>query len=411
MKKMYFAQPTNPGEALKEPGNNSAVRLDTVEGIELKAECGSSVSDDYVPLEYQRAFAEFGEFALWSDSLDKILHQACQLVSAASDTSLAAILELQKDGKTMLVRAGVGWAPGIVGMTRIPATGSTAKPVILSDIRENDQYKYLGCLLDHDVRALAIVPILRPDHEPPYGILQVACRTPRAFTRADTLFLRSYANLVAAAIERLRSWTQLREYAEEKERLLTEMQHEATSNLRIVTALVDQVASYAKHVEATDAAHAVSDGIEAAGFADQDVHPEDKKMQRICLGTYLSEVVAGLLSMHNDTALQKISLISDMSYPSVSSSVGVALGLITGQFMSDTLRYIFANEKGGIIKLKMEVTSNLLQLTLSEDGNGYRGEIARRSGIKLIERLASQIKATCQWSGETGTQLMLSMQI
>ena len=378
MKKMYFAQPTNPGEALKEPGNNSVVRLDTVEGVEPKAECNPSVSEDYVPLEYQRAFAEFGEFALWSDSPDKILHQACHLVSAAFDTPLAAILELQEDGKTMLVRAGVGWAPGIVGMTRMAAIGSTAerccletaKPVILSDIRRNDRYDYLGCLLDHDVRALATVPLLRPDHEPPYGVLQVACRTPRAFTRADTLFLRSYANLVAAAIERLRSWTQLREYAEEKERLLTEMQHEATSNLRIVTALVDQVASYAKHAEATDAAHAVSDGIEAAGFVDQDVHPEDKKMQRICLGTYLSEVVAGLLSMHNDTALQKISLISDMSYPSVSSSVGVALGLITGQFMFDTLRYIFANENGGIIKLKMEVTSDLLQLTCRRTATG-----------------------------------------
>ena len=35
-------------------------------------------------------------------------------------------------------------------------------------------------------------------------MLQVDSRTPRAFTDDDTQFLRGYANLLAAAVERLR---------------------------------------------------------------------------------------------------------------------------------------------------------------------------------------------------------------
>ncbi len=39
---------------------------------------------------------------------------------------------------------------------------------------------------------------------PPFGILQVDSREPRQFTDEDLDFLRSYANLVAAAVDRLR---------------------------------------------------------------------------------------------------------------------------------------------------------------------------------------------------------------
>lgn len=59
--------------------------------------------------------ARFGEFALKCDDLDAILHEACRLVGDALGTHLAKVVELQPDGRTMLVRAGVGWTPGIVG--------------------------------------------------------------------------------------------------------------------------------------------------------------------------------------------------------------------------------------------------------------------------------------------------------
>lgn len=67
-------------------------------------------------LNQQTALARFGEFALTCDDLDAILHEACRLVGDALDTQLAMIVELQPDGRTVLVRAGVGWKPGVVGL-------------------------------------------------------------------------------------------------------------------------------------------------------------------------------------------------------------------------------------------------------------------------------------------------------
>jgi PAS domain S-box-containing protein len=48
------------------------------------------------------------------------------------------------------------------------------------------------------------VLIIGPQGKRPYGILQVDSRHPRDFTEDDTNFLRGYANLIAAAVERFR---------------------------------------------------------------------------------------------------------------------------------------------------------------------------------------------------------------
>jgi len=66
-------------------------------------------------LRQQSALARFGQQALVSEDLDEILTEACRLVSEALGTDLAKVMEMQPDGETLRVRAGVGWPPGVVG--------------------------------------------------------------------------------------------------------------------------------------------------------------------------------------------------------------------------------------------------------------------------------------------------------
>ncbi|MGM9458173.1 hypothetical protein, partial [Lacticaseibacillus rhamnosus] len=68
----------------------------------------------------QRVLAEFGEFTLSNDDLDAVLTQACLLVAEALGTSRAKVLEIQEGGQSLLMRAGVGWKPGVVGRLRLP---------------------------------------------------------------------------------------------------------------------------------------------------------------------------------------------------------------------------------------------------------------------------------------------------
>jgi signal transduction histidine kinase len=163
-------------------------------------------------LRQQDVLARFGEMAIKSDDLDHILHEACRLVGEALSTNLAKVMELQPDGTTLLVRAGVGWPPGVVGKVHVRADPDSSEgraihsghPVISADIPSETRFRVPAFIKEAGATALVNVNIVGPDHQPPYGILQVDSREPREFTEADISFLRSYANLLAAAVERLR---------------------------------------------------------------------------------------------------------------------------------------------------------------------------------------------------------------
>jgi len=168
--------------------------------------------DHLAPLRQQAVLARFGELALRSDDLDEILIEACRLVGDALGTELAKVMELQADGTSLSVRAGVGWKPGVVGEVTLKATDDsseghalkTGEPMISPDIATEIRFTYLPFLIENGVQAVANVVIIGGPGRPPFGLLQIDSRTPRPFTDADTAFLRSYANLLAAAVDRLR---------------------------------------------------------------------------------------------------------------------------------------------------------------------------------------------------------------
>ena len=162
-------------------------------------------------LRQQEILAKFGELALRSESLDQILTEACRLVGEALETDLAKVMELQADGKTLLVRAGVGWKDNVVGKVTVEALAhssegyalSTGEPVISDDIATETRFEYADFIKDNGVRAIVSVIILGAEDKPPFGILQVDSKVPRHFGDSDTRFLRGYANLIAAAVDRL----------------------------------------------------------------------------------------------------------------------------------------------------------------------------------------------------------------
>ena len=118
-------------------------------------------------LAQQAALAEFGEFALRTDDLDPILNEACRLVGRALGTDLAKVMERQADGRTLLVRAGVGWEPGVVGRLEITTEEDTStahalatgEPCILPDLAREERFRIAGFVVEHGVKALANVPI------------------------------------------------------------------------------------------------------------------------------------------------------------------------------------------------------------------------------------------------------------
>ncbi len=170
--------------------------------------------------------AKFGHFALESEKLDDILNEACRLVGDALGTDLSKVVEVLPDRDTLLVRAGVGWQPGVVGFKTKPIdpTSSegyalhTGKPVISVDEGAEYRFTYADFLKSHGVKAIVNVPIPGLRGRQAFGLLQVDSRVPRAFNEADIQFLTGYANLLASAVDRLLVFDNIQDANRELER-------------------------------------------------------------------------------------------------------------------------------------------------------------------------------------------------
>jgi signal transduction histidine kinase len=205
-------------------------------------------------LRQQTILARFGELALRSDDLQDILTEACRLVVEALDTDLAKIVEVQDDGLTLLVRAGVGWKSGVVGNVTIRIEDDTSEglalktgePMISPDIEKETRFRYPTFLTENGVKAVANVLIIGGKDRPPFGILQVDSREPRQFTEADTVFLRSYANLVAAAVDRLRVIGDVREGKEALQRSHEALEERVAERTRELVEVNEKLRTEAK---------------------------------------------------------------------------------------------------------------------------------------------------------------------
>ncbi|MBT2246803.1 PAS domain-containing protein [Sphingobium sp. BHU LFT2] len=168
------------------------------------------MADQSEMMRRQRALADFGDFVLDHEDLDEILNEGCRLIAEALVADLAKVLEIERESNTALVRAGVGWRPGIVGHERFSLSERSSEafaiertePVITNDIASEDRFEFPPFLREHGVIAIVNVPILLPGRRP-WGVLQVDAREPREFDQASIEFLKTYSMVLGPVIDRI----------------------------------------------------------------------------------------------------------------------------------------------------------------------------------------------------------------
>lgn len=187
--------------------------------------------------------ARFGGRSLRSGNLDELLQEATRLVSEAMDIDLVKVLQLLPDGQDLVMRAGVNWKPGVVGHAKIPAhEGSPAghalrtdQAVISEDIAKERRFETPELLIEHGVRSMVNV-VIRSEHGP-FGVLEVDAQRPRQFDQDDIDFLQNYANLLAAAVDRVNTHQELVESARKLDVLAHELQHRMNNMLATIRAV------------------------------------------------------------------------------------------------------------------------------------------------------------------------------
>ena len=361
----------------------------------------------------QRVLAEFGDLALRCEDLDEVLTEACRLVGEALGTDLAKIMEIEPDRRCLLVRAGVGWRPGIVGKMRLPMGERSSetysiearRPVVTRDIAGEDRFEFADFLKEHGAVALVNVPIFLPGGKP-YGLLQVDSREPRDFAEEDTEFLRTYATILGPVIDRLHKAHSLKEALDANRRLLQELQHRVKNHIGIIASLVRLRAGQATSGEARRELEAVGERVETLRLVHEQLY-EAGSAERLRLRPFITELVENLRDLHEERS-GEVGLDLAIGEADLAPEVAVPLGLILTEFVTNSLKYAF-DGRGGTIAVAVDTPERGgLRVLMRDDGKGLPAEPradagpGSGTGMGIIDALADQIDAEPVWSSPPG---------
>ena len=150
----------------------------------------------------QAAIASLGQRALAGIDFDLLQQQAVSLVNAALGVRCTGIFQVTDADRSLTLRAGQGWSsarPGasqlVLSSTGYPGTALVAEAAVVCDTPGDWLFAAEG-VVTSAAAAIAGVP-------GPYGVLLVADRRRRTFSRDDLHFLESIANVIGATRERL----------------------------------------------------------------------------------------------------------------------------------------------------------------------------------------------------------------
>lgn len=300
--------------------------------------------------------ADFGLFAFQCEDLDDLLCRATELVSDAMDIDLVKILEHMPERDELLIRAGVNWDPGVVGHVtladheRSPAGYAlqTAEPVVSPDVATETRFEIPEVLVRHRVKSM--VNVIIAGAEQPFGVLEVDARKERVFDADDVDFLRTYANVLAAAVDRVRSHAVLQDKAREQVVLAHELRHRVKNLLGLVQALVTQTPAEDRAAAAFK--EAVVGRIHALAAA------EDAVFQEQADEVDLRRIAEATLAPHSDDRPDAVRIEGGrVQLPARSARM---IGLALHELATNAAKYGALSAPDGHVRLRW----------LSEDGDG-----------------------------------------
>lgn len=168
-------------------------------------------------LREQAVVAQFCIDALQAANVQTICHDATDVLARELGVDFSSLFELSTDGKTLLLRSGVGWKPGIVGKVQIPTGEETVigralelnQPIIVTDVGADRQLRLPEFIREHKV--LSSLAVVIPGREYAYGVLSVDSIAARSFTDEEVHFLESIGNVFATAVSRILFEQELRD--------------------------------------------------------------------------------------------------------------------------------------------------------------------------------------------------------
>jgi two-component sensor histidine kinase len=349
----------------------------------------------------QEILAVLGVGALQGPGFDHLLADTARLTAEGLRTEFCKVLEYIPAENRFLVRAGVGWDPGVVGVASIGADLAspagfalkTGQPVISNHLDTEERFRTPEILVGHGIhRAMNV--ILQGDGRP-FGVLEVDSRSDEMFVEHDLAFLQGAANILGMAIERERHERNLQAALERHQFLIKEMNHRVKNSLALVVSMLRLQArensepEFARHLEDATLRVAAIARVHEQLYQSSDI-------ERFDVGRYIEAICRDLGASFSQCEI----LVQAQPGIVISVDRAISSALIVNELVSNAAKHAYLGDGPGRIWVNVATTSDgsLFSLSVRDEGTGLPDdfEIGKGKGLgtRMIHSLAGQLDAT-----------------
>ena len=371
-------------------------------------------------LRQQRLTADYGLYAFRTRDMTALLQEATRVCALGLNGEFCKVMEYLPDEGQFIVRAGVGWKPGVVGHARVGAdiespTGyafQSGGPVISNHLVKETRFRTPTLLLEHGIKR-AINVLIQSDGRR-YGILEVDSPSEGRFTEADLAFLEGFSNLLGVAIERWQaeealraSETRLRE-AIAHQKVLT---HEVSPRVKNSLAMVAGLLSMQRRAAPDPAMKQALDDARARVMTIARLHDHLWRADEVRT-VNLAEFMGELCDQLRASAASGQTLSCEFAAVRMATDQAVPLALLANELVTNAFKYAYPAGEGEVRLTIQSSASGHLRLTVADDGRGlppnFDAETSGHLGMKLIAALGHQLGGRSEWrNGDSGTCYVL----
>jgi two-component sensor histidine kinase len=364
----------------------------------------------------QEILAELGVLALQrATTFDDLLAQTVRLAAEGLEAELCKILEFIPAENRFLLRAGVGWDPGLIGIATVGAdldspSGfalKTGKPVISNHLENEERFRTPELLRVHGVRR-AINVILQGDGAP-YGVLEVDGRSAGEFSEQDISFLQGAANILGMAIERQRYERNLKAALEYRTILLNEINHRVKNSLQLVASLFSLQAGSTHDT-------ALAQSLQEAMVRVSAVARIHERLYRTAdIGTV--DLTAYLIDIRDD--LREVMPNCELRFESegpipIATDRAVRVALLATELITNAAKHAYPADKGGTILVRLAQQDRSITLSIRDFGIGLSTASPSPGGsglgMKIVRALATQTGGTLDIRcADPGTEFAMTL--
>lgn len=349
----------------------------------------------------QEILAELGVGALQGSGFDQLLADTARLTAEGLRTEFCKVLEYIPAENRFLVRAGVGWDSGIVGVASVGADLAspagyalkTGRPVISNHLESEERFRTPEILLRHGIhRAMNV--ILQGDGRP-FGVLEVDSRSEDRFVEHDLAFLQGAANILGMAIERERHERNLNAALERHQFLIKEMNHRVKNSLALVVSMLRLQAR--ENSEPEFAQHLEDATLRVAAIAR--VHEQlyrSSDIERFDIGRYIEAICKDLGASFSQCEI----LVQAQPGIVISADRAISSALIVNELVSNAAKHAYLGDGPGRVWVDVATTGDgsLFSISVRDEGSGLPEDFeigkGRGMGARMVGALAEQLDAT-----------------